>query len=441
MLRRTARLLGLLLALGVIAPLLFAADASPGEDEAGGRSERRVLERLRADREHYDRLRRDLKAFLALPPQRQEQLRRLDRELHEQDSATQKHLLQVLDRYASWLERLPESQRRQIESTTDRAERLKLIRQLREQEWLERLPYKVREELLALPEEKRPEAIARVREEERQRQLAWQRTLRLRAAAASRPGKPAALADFPPEVIAFVEDVLKPMLSPAELKRLDDADGQWPLLPLTILELSDKHPVLPPPVGMATVTAMKDLPPRDKPLLKNHDLKAKQGRWPDFALAVHEIARKEGVTLSRPLGACRPTEFKDEVQVFLRDVLPQAVTPAELKRLRELEGKWPEYPRYLHELARKHGLSIPGLTLPGPKEIWENARSALPDVPDAVLRRFALAELTPQDLTALQISPMDPTASRDKLKQEFFRRHPSRVSQFRKPGSGLLSAP
>jgi hypothetical protein len=427
MLRRTARLLGLLAFLAVALPLF--ADTVGDDTESNAR----VLDRWRtADPEHYARLRRDLRAFYNLPLERQEQLRRLDRELHELEPAAQKRLLAVLERYGSWLEHLSASDRQRIEGATDHAERLRIIRQIREQQWLEHLPYKVREELANLPEADRPEMIAKLKEEEHQRLAAYQRALKLRASTPSQPGKPALLAEFPAEVQTFVEESLKPMLNPLELKRLDDVDGQWPLLALTILELTEKHPWLPPlPTGPIKET--KHLPQGTGRLLPKGSMKGKEGRWPDFALAVMDTLRKEGKAPTGPLGACKPADLAPEVQAFLRDKLPQAASTQEVQHLKDLEGKWPEYPRYLHELARKYQLAIPGLTLPGPKEIWENARSALPEVPDAILRQFALAELSQQDLAALQISLMDPIASRDKLKQEFFRRHPNKVAQFRQP--------
>ena len=50
------------------------------------------------------------------------------------------------------------------------------------------------------------------------------------------------------------------------------------------------------------------------------------------------------------------------------------LTESEKTNLAREEGKWPEYPRTLLELARKHRLGVPGMTLPGPRGWWENGR-------------------------------------------------------------------
>jgi len=62
----------------------------------------------------YARLEKKAAAFLALPAARQERMRRLDRDLDQEHSATQKRLFDVLDRYAAWLARLPEAERREV---------------------------------------------------------------------------------------------------------------------------------------------------------------------------------------------------------------------------------------------------------------------------------------------------------------------------------------
>src|SRR5947209_4318754 len=76
------------------------------------------LEEWRANPKHNARLHRDLEHFWSLPREERDRLRALDRELHEQDSASQKRFWAVLERYHAWLERLPESDRRRIESAS-----------------------------------------------------------------------------------------------------------------------------------------------------------------------------------------------------------------------------------------------------------------------------------------------------------------------------------
>jgi hypothetical protein len=291
----------------------------PQRDLAGNR---RLLEKWRADPEHALRLQRDLEAFGALPPAQQQRLRSLDHDLHALPPATRERLWKVLERYRTWLERLPEAQRQAIEAA-DGPERLRLIREIRARQYLDRLPLPVRQELLRLSPDQRAERIKKLRQTDRERRARWQRPPRYRPDAAARPAR---LADFPPEVQDFVKDVLQPRLSAAEKGRLRAAEGRWPQLARAILELAERHAVLPPP------------------------------RW-----------------VSLP-----PNEFPAPVQAFLKDKLLPALTPAERQRLRKAEGRWPQYPRLVLELARQHHLAVPGVRLPGPRELWEQARAAGP---------------------------------------------------------------
>src|SRR5262249_4179371 len=95
--------------------LLVAAllNADSGSDDV--EHNRRLLEKWRKDPEHYQYLRRNLSAFLALPEPQQKRLRQLDQELHEEDSATAIRLQRVLESYAEWLERLPDKDRQRIQ--------------------------------------------------------------------------------------------------------------------------------------------------------------------------------------------------------------------------------------------------------------------------------------------------------------------------------------
>lgn len=151
---------------------LFAA-ATPDADDL--ERNRQLLNKWKADPEHYARLQRDLRDFWALSKSERRQLRQLDRAYHQLDVPTQKRLWTVAERYLAWLERLPQAERQQIEQTKDSQERLQLIRTIRERQWIERLPRKVREELEKLPAEARAAQIAQLRKQERQQRLLWSR--------------------------------------------------------------------------------------------------------------------------------------------------------------------------------------------------------------------------------------------------------------------------
>src|SRR5690242_1822023 len=104
----------LLVLLGALA--LPAAAAPDGGDAL--QHNRELLEKWRADPDHYARLQRDLRAFWAMPPARRKQIRRLDQELHQADAKTRKRLWAVLERYHAWLEALPEADRARVEAVT-----------------------------------------------------------------------------------------------------------------------------------------------------------------------------------------------------------------------------------------------------------------------------------------------------------------------------------
>jgi hypothetical protein len=190
---------------------------------------------------------------------------------------------------------------------------------------------------------------------------------------------------------AFRTDALKPTdrprcrLSDNELERLresrDAAErlGGWAWYGYgrTVYQLAQAHPTLPEPPDGKPVTDTKDLWPDAQ---KHYDKKGPRlkvlshvGRWPDFALAVHDDARaSKQVPQPREyqFGPARPGEFKEPVRQAV-GVLEKKATPAEWKELQRLEGRWPEYPRELVRLARVHDLEIPGVTLPGQPSRWE----------------------------------------------------------------------
>jgi hypothetical protein len=106
------------------------------------------------------------------------------------------------------------------------------------------------------------------------------------------------------------------------------------------------------------------------------------GRWPDFALAVHNYAtieKTDRIPLP-PLGPARPSEFKEPLRGFVTKELVPALPADERKALDGLRGKWPEYPREVVRLSKQHDLSAPGLMPPGSPTRWE-AMYSLPPRP------------------------------------------------------------
>jgi hypothetical protein len=370
---RTVTRIGPLIALGAVLGANSGVSQPSAEELARNRRE---LKDLRADAERYARLERDLRAFYALPAERQEKLRRLDRELHEEGPARRARLWGVLRRYAAWLERLPHTDRQRVLSAPSAEARLAIIKELREKEWIEKLPKhsSLRRSLLLSRPEQRAKWVASERRKERER-----RAMRPKAT------YPTRMKELPPEVVAFVKDKLAPQLNKKEKARLvKQADGKaWPALLLTIHALARNHPVLPPVHGRKPVVKFDDLPKEYKQALFRADpqkkeevaaeLKPREGRWPDYALKATMIARRRRKVLP-PLGASKPAEFAPEIRTFLEEEFLSRLSLPEQKALKLLEGRWPEYPRRLHELAREKQIVIPGLTLPGSPELWAPVR-------------------------------------------------------------------
>src|SRR5262249_45694906 len=155
--------------------------------------------------------------------------------VQEQDPVRRDRLLLALENYAAWRATLSDDDRRRLDAATDRAERLRLIRHLREEQFVRRLSAADRNELAALPADARAVRLLRLRERERERDRQAReedRQVRQRQLAELTPSR---LESFPTEVRVFVEKKLSPMLTDSELRRLRDAEDSWPALPRTIL--------------------------------------------------------------------------------------------------------------------------------------------------------------------------------------------------------------
>jgi hypothetical protein len=195
-------------------------------------------------------------------------------------------------------------------------------------------------------------------------------------------------------------------------------------------------PPLPGPNGPNPIVKPEQLLPLTRQWLKNQRpgqgqaLTKAQGRWPDYALAVSELAAAQRHPIQR-LGANKPSDFSPEIQDFIKEPLLIKISPVEAQQLGSTESKpWPAYPKLLHELAKKYDLVIPGMSLPGPRELWASARAAaLPDMPERELRAF-VEGLSHEEKERLKLSPGDP-ALYDRARPEYFRRNPEREKHLR----------
>jgi hypothetical protein len=462
--RRVWQLLMLMVFLAATVHALALSDGPPVEDpQSVLEQNRRLVEKWRADQDHFARLKRDHAAFLALPPERQARLRQLDHDLYAEDPATQARLLAVLERYVTWLEKLDDGDRAWIESAPDTQTRLQRVKTIRDRQWVKRLPRQVQEDLAKLPADKQPQRIAELRLGERQRRLEWFWAGHGRDAAALRRARPTRLAEFPPEVRSYYGVALSRILPKNEQARLHAAEGNWPLYARTLAKaMTTPPPELPgfPDKDKVWPTKMLELPRDWRFALNSYfqaegngqkggqkkalvpDYKHRQGqrrrlgskaeKWPAFALEATKIVRAENLKVESQLGPSKASEFAPLARTFIQTELLPKLSDGERKDLASKEGKWPEYPERLLELAKKLGLTMPGTVRPCSPEFWDAASKLLPDVPDRTLRNFTLNELTPEERGQLNLSLND-TTSRERLVDLYWARHPDELERQLRP--------
>jgi hypothetical protein len=360
----------------ILIGLIAAAPAdSPDADDL--EHNRKLLDKWWTDAEHQQRLVCDLHAYCALPADHQERIRTFDRELNELPKDKRDRLWKVLVRYSAWLDTLPKEERDTL-LKLDTKERLARIRELRQKEWLARLPDKKRDELLALQEKnagKFVDAVKQLKKEERDLRKMWVRAVP--PPQAFNP-KPKTLSEFTPEVQEYVKKHLLPRLKGSETDELRKAEGIWPDYARLIKQFDSNHPML-ISLRSGPITKWDDLPEEVKKTLGQDgkkQLEQEKQDWPDYAEAVTKLYARRTQTTPPALGACKLEDFPDKIQTYIRDQLMPILPPLEENRLRDLQNKrqWREYQNRLRFLARKYQKVIPGMSLPGPPEVWANIR-------------------------------------------------------------------
>ena len=332
------RLLVLMVFLAASIHALAFSDAPPVEDpQAVLEQNRRLVEKWRADPDHFARLKRDHAAFQALSLERQARLRQFDHDLHDEDPATQARLMAVLERYVAWLEKLDDGDRAWVESAPDATTRLERVKTIRDKQWVKRLPRQVQEEMAKLPADKQPLRIAELRLQERQRRLDWFWTSHGRDADALKRARPTRISEFPPEVRYYYGVTLSRILTKSEQARLHDAEGNWPVYARTLARaMATPPPKLPgfPASDKTWATKMQNLPndwrfalnsyfqadgnltkggqkkgltPEQKHRLgQRRHLNSKADAWPDFAVEATKIVREEKLKVESQLGPSKP---------------------------------------------------------------------------------------------------------------------------------------
>ena len=288
------RLLALLASLALWAPVLAQAPATPDPFAPA----RQQLEKLKTtDPQRYAALQDNFAVWSKLPAERQAALRKLDRELQEEPAYQRGRYERVMERYADWLERLPVADRKHIDSAANRTIRLQRIQELRTRQWLARLPKTQVEKIAKTPAAERSAFTKQVIRDQLEDRLDW--------AVASRNPAPASprREHLPKDLQDYLEKNLIPLLSADEEQRLRSADGKWPRFPRTLIELIDNHPLtVEGPIGPIYIrdTPMNQLAmlylEKDKNLRPVYNrLKDSEGKWPEYGVAVRDATRSSFV--------------------------------------------------------------------------------------------------------------------------------------------------
>lgn len=350
------------------------------------------------DPDDRDYLRRQFAWFEAQTPARQQQLRQLNERFHQLDAETQARYTRVMQQYNAWLAKLPEVDQNAVIQAANGPERLKVIRDIREREWVATLPKVQRDEYAKLTPENRAQQVREWRAEEENRTADW--SIAQKNWEDLKLGRVPAIftADALSSLDAFANN-LRHSLTESERKSLDDAKaaaaehGQIMWYAIEVVRLADSHPLLPGKIGpkdfQSLPDATKEFLRKNDPTLKKkgifaHDdsreMKKASGRWPDYAIELAKHTDKIGLKLPAPLGDCTKAQMPPEVQTFLDKVLEPSLKKTEkgrdqLAALSRAEGRWPEYPKMIMDLAKMYRFPIPHWTLPGLPQIWDRFRA------------------------------------------------------------------
>lgn len=339
------------------------------------------------------------KAFKLLSLERQQAIRELDKELYADAPAMRDRMLHVLQGYATWLNHLSEADRKAVLTLATSELRLKQIREIRDRQWFESLPFSQKNKLIGVSDSLKRQLLEEWKVEEIHRREEW-------ADARKHPGDrlDASRTPWPfntesgkNEVLAFAKiafrlddskDTKGSRLAANELERYNAAlnfaqlqgGAGWNIYGRTLYELIKRQEefLLPPPAdAKLRYTDFQELP---QPYLKlaqgrfKAELAKFVGEWPEFPLKVHghlPLSSLKGEFKPPPLGPTKISEFTTPVRTFVESELFKKLTETEQKNLRKEEGKWPEYSRELIRLARHHNLSMPGVMLPGSPDQWD----------------------------------------------------------------------
>lgn len=379
----TAILLGLASLITVGTPAGGLAD-SRDEQEQKYQS---LLKKLKASPEHYNQLLKNHDSFQALPQEKQKMLKDLDIAIHQlmksydsfqasgkekqgtlkksegsvarSDSQEAGRLLDVFQKFGEWYESLDQTDKTQLADASHPDERIAEIKKILIRQWMARIPKADSKALLKLDANTRAIQIARMKKEEQ-----------IRVAQSFDKKRKTGL--YSEEALKFITQI-KQQLSSEQLEKVSKLEGKKGPFVKMILDFAEDNPPLP-----LNKMGVKYLSPKDLPTEVSAELKSlKQAgvykqieitkiekRWPAFARGVTEIIRKNDPSFNYEFGACKFNDLPEDIRTVVENELFQLLQDDEKAKLQLVEGKWPDYPLMIRDLARVHLVTIPGISIP-----------------------------------------------------------------------------
>ena len=361
-------------------PAGIFADAR-GEQEQKYQS---ILKKLKASPEHYNQLVKNYESFQALPQEKQKTLKDLDDAIYQlmksydsyqtlgkekqialkktagkSDSQEAGRLLEVFQKFGEWYEALDLTEKDNLAKASHPDGRIAEIKKILTNQWISRLPKSDSDALLKLEEPMRAIQIVKMKKEEQ-----------IRVAQSFDKKKKGGL--YLEDTQKFITQI-KQQLSSEQLEKVAKLEGKKGPFVKMILDFAEDNPPLP-----LNKMGVKYLSPKDLPLEVSAQLKSLkqlgvykqveitkiEKRWPPFARGVTEIIRKSDPSFNYEFGACKFNDLPEDIRTVVENELFQLLQDDEKAKLQLVEGKWPDYPLMLRDLARVHLVTIPGISIP-----------------------------------------------------------------------------
>ena len=360
-------------------PAGIFADAR-GEQEQKYQS---ILKKLKASPEHYNQLLENYKSFQALPKEKQKTLKDLDDAIYQlmksydsyqtlgkekqialkktagkSDSQEAGRLLEVFQKFGEWYDALDLTEKDSLAKASHPDGRIAEIKKILTNQWISRLPKSDSDALLKLEEPMRAIQILKMKKEEQ-----------IRVAQSFDKKKKGGL--YLEDTQKFITQI-KQQLSSEQLEKVAKLEGKKGPFVKMILDFAEDNPPLPLNKMGVKYLSPKDLPPEVSAQLKSLkpgvykslELTKIEKKWPAFARGVTEIIRRSDPSFNYEFGACKFEDLPEDIRTVVENELIQMLQDDEKAKLQLVEGKWPDYPLMLRDLARVHLVTIPGISIP-----------------------------------------------------------------------------